>query len=62
MRNSLLIFVVSFLLLASCQSRPSVAEDEHLSRGNTLFDQGDFDGAIAEFDQAIALNPNQPFY
>lgn len=30
---------------------------EHLERGNQKLELGDFDGAIAEFDEAIRLNP-----
>lgn len=62
MRYCLLISVVGMLILVGCRSHQSVSADEHIKRGNFLHDRGDLEGAIAEFDRAIAINPNQPFY
>ena len=58
----LLISIASLLLFGSCQSQKHNLADAHISRGNALADKGDFDGAIAEFSKAIAINPNQPYY
>lgn len=40
----------------------TISAREHNDRGNMLHERGDLNGAIAEFDQAIAIDPNQPFY
>jgi len=41
----------------------SSLEDEVMKQGNLLRDQGDFDGAIAAYTEAIRLNPQdaQPY-
>ena len=35
--------------------------ESHLNKGNALFDQGDYESAISEYDKAINLNPNSAF-
>lgn len=39
---------------------PEIAE-QHKERGNELFKQGDFPGAIKEFDEGLKRDPNNKF-
>jgi tetratricopeptide (TPR) repeat protein len=56
--------------MSGCYSRRQDAAAEHNNRGNKFYERGDLefyergdlDRAIAEFDKAIAINPNQPRY
>ena len=32
----------------------------YLDKGNTLYDQGDYEAAILAYDKALDLNPNLP--
>src|ERR1019366_6173522 len=52
--------VLFFALMLGLQCLPLQAQDQAtvaLKNGNDAFNKGDFDGAISDFDQAIALNP-----
>ena len=62
MRYIQLVSIACVVLFGSCHSQPSTSANEHLDRGNALADRGDLDGAIAEYDRAIAINPNHPLY
>src|SRR5687768_3039038 len=62
MRYIQLVSIACVILFGSCNSRQSTSADEHLDRGNALADRGDLDGAIAEYDRAIAINPYHAFY
>jgi tetratricopeptide (TPR) repeat protein len=41
-------------------STTRAAADDALERGNAYADKGDYDRAIADFTQALRINPNQP--
>ena len=43
-----------FVMLAQAQT-PSAAQD-HISRGSSLYEKGDLNGAIAEFTKAIEIS------
>ena len=47
---------------AACQGQTPRLAEEHINRGNALVDKGDLDGAIVEYDRAIALDPKQAYY
>src|ERR1043166_6663929 len=56
------ILIICVLLFVGCSHQQTLTASDHIKRGNALQERGDFDGALAEFNQAIAIDPNQPFY
>lgn len=44
----------------SAQEQAPPSADEYIERGNACLRIDDFDGAIANFDKAVALNPGDP--
>ena len=53
---------LGFLLLffpSSAMAQPRGAVEEHLERGETLFSQSNWDGAIKELQAALRLDPNR---
>src|SRR5882724_3726980 len=50
--KKLMLIALLLPLFAGAQNTAT----DHYNRGNTRFDQKDFTGAIAEYDQAIAIN------
>ena len=53
-------FFVGVVFLLACSTVPAKAQDadNYFDRGNAWYDQGEYDKAIADFDQAIRLKPN----
>jgi lipoprotein NlpI len=52
---------LALLLLIGCQPPPAPmapTADEYSTQGITKFDQADYDGAIADYNRALALEPN----
>jgi S1-C subfamily serine protease len=45
-------------MLVSQLSRPNDVADEFYRRGNRQFDQGDYNGAIQSYSQALRMNPS----
>ena len=53
---------LSLMLFAAAVSLavPQDKAEDHFSRGNALYKKGDLDGAIAEYREALRLQPNLP--
>src|SRR4029077_18844208 len=55
--TKLLAFVLSLMLPAVAAAQTSAAADDYNSRGLAKEAKGDYDGAIADFNRAIELDP-----
>jgi tetratricopeptide (TPR) repeat protein len=55
---ALALLSIWFLNLVTAQEQSQLPADEYTERGIACLRIDDFDGAIANFDKAIALNPN----
>ena len=58
--TKLLAFVLSLMLPAVAAAQTSAAADDYNSRGLAKEAKGDHDGAIADYNRAIELDPKQP--
>jgi tetratricopeptide (TPR) repeat protein len=60
-RSTLIVILAGLLMLvlaaAMVQAQPSRTAEMHYSRGNALYELGESDRAIDEFDKAIEINP-----
>lgn len=54
---SLALLLIGALTLVRAQEQPQLSADEYTERGVACLRIDDFDGAIANFDKAIELNP-----
>ena len=58
--TKLLAFVLSLMLPAVAAAQTSQLADDYNSRGLAKEIKGDHDGAIADYNRAIELDPKQP--
>lgn len=55
-----LFFTIALLVLSGfvkAQEKEPQTADDYVTRGLVRFKKADFDGAIADFDRALVLNP-----
>ena len=59
-----LLLIISMGALAQDQQSEANAAKQHVDKGNTLYDRGEYEKARAEYEEAIKLAPNswEPHY
>ncbi len=62
-RSSVLCFLLLFAFFLACQTNqdnltPSFSNEDHILKGNSYTDAGDYQNAVLEFTKAIDKNPN----
>jgi hypothetical protein len=50
--------ILPVMVLSGCGPSAQTQAIEHYNKGNALYDEGNYDGAIAEYNKAIELDPN----
>ena len=61
MKNTALApLLLASLTLIACAQQPSSAPEDFFARGVQRMDKGDLDGAIADFNKAVAQRPDNP--